>query len=102
MRWQPCRPSWSAGTRSNLLQQLLSVTKATGTYSHIFNAGTDNDALEAARAAHEAGTGPAVGTVLVAPNGAQLQEVRAGGGQVAWLCGCVAVWTHGCMLGRLS
>lgn len=38
--------------------------------------GTDNSLLEEGKAAHEAGTGPSVGTILVQPNGAQLQEVR--------------------------
>ncbi|KIZ04982.1 putative Quinone-oxidoreductase [Monoraphidium neglectum] len=63
------------GTRSELLQKLLSVTKPTGHYSHILNGGTDNVALDAAKAAHKASKGPAVGNTLVQPNGAQLQEI---------------------------
>jgi hypothetical protein len=58
-----------------LLQKLLSVTKPTGFFSHIHNAGTDNEVLDAAKAAHAAGKGPAVAATLVQPNGAQLQEV---------------------------
>ncbi|KIZ04980.1 putative quinone-oxidoreductase, chloroplastic [Monoraphidium neglectum] len=63
------------GTRSQLLQKLLSVTKPTGFFSHIHNAGTDNEVLDAAKAAHAAGKGPAVAATLVQPNGAQLQEI---------------------------
>lgn len=58
---------------------MLSVTKPTGHYSHILNGGTDNVALDAAKAAHKASKGPAVGNTLVQPNGAQLQEVRVCG-----------------------
>ena len=44
--------------------------------SYELQAGTDNSVLEEAKKAHEAGKGPSVGTTLVQPNGAQLQEVR--------------------------
>jgi hypothetical protein len=59
-----------------MLQKLLSVTKASGSYQHIFNAGTDHALLDKAKEAHAAGKGPAVGTTLVQPNGEELQQVR--------------------------
>lgn len=59
----------------DLTRQLLTVTKPSGHLSHIFNAGTDHKLLDEARAAHEAGKGPSVGTTLVQPNGADLQQV---------------------------
>lgn len=65
----------SMGTRSELLQKLLSVTKPSGHLSHIMNAGSDNDIIEGAKKAHEEGKGPGVGTILVTPNGGQLQEI---------------------------
>lgn len=63
------------GTRSELLQKLLSVTKPSGHLSHIHNAGSDDAVLDAAKEAHAAGKGPSVGTLLVTPNGQQLQEI---------------------------
>lgn len=60
-----------------LLQKLLSVTKPSGHLSHIHNAGSDDAVLDAAKEAHAAGKGPSVGTLLVTPNGQQLQEVSA-------------------------
>lgn len=63
------------GTRSELLQKLLSVTKPNGHLSHIMNAGTDQEVLAAANKRHEEGKGPSVGTILVQPNGEQLQEI---------------------------
>ncbi len=53
------------------------MTKPTGHVSHVFSPGTDNALLDEARAAHEAGRGPSIGTTLVEPNGAQLQQVPA-------------------------
>ena len=73
---------WRAG---GLLQKLLLVTKPGGHVSHIFNAGTDNSVLEGAQAAHAAGTGPSVGTILVQANGEQLQEVGAGWARGRWV-----------------
>ena len=65
------------------------MTKPEGHVSHIFNAGTDNSVLEAAQAAHAAGTGPSVGTTLVQANGEQLQEVGC------WVGGFCAAWRGG-------
>ena len=69
-----------------LLQKLLSVTKPSGHLSHIMNAGSSDDVLDAAKKAQAEGKGPSVGTTLVQPNGEQLQEVGAGGVRR----GCVA------------
>ena len=44
-------------------------------------AGSDNSLIEEAQKAHEEGKGPSVGTTLVQPNGAQLQEVRKAEGR---------------------
>ncbi|PSC70610.1 NADPH:quinone reductase [Micractinium conductrix] len=63
------------GTRSELFQKLQAVTKPTGHLSHIFNAGSDNAVLAEAQEAHAAGKGPSVGTILVTPNGEQLQHI---------------------------
>ncbi|KAI8468220.1 MAG: putative zinc-binding dehydrogenase [Monoraphidium minutum] len=63
------------GTRSGLLQKLLAATKPSGHLSHIMNAGSSDDVMGAAKAAHGAGKGPGVSTTLVTPNGGQLQEI---------------------------
>ncbi|PSC70488.1 NADPH:quinone reductase [Micractinium conductrix] len=63
------------GTRSEVLQKLLSVTKPSGHLSHILNAGSDEAVMKAAQEAHAAGKGPSVGTILVTPNGEQLQQI---------------------------
>lgn len=65
----------SSSFAGELLQKLLAVVKTSGHLSHIMNAGTDAALLEAAKEAHAAGKGPDVGTVLVTPNGEQLQEI---------------------------
>ncbi len=52
-------------------------------------AGSDNSLIEEAQKAHAEGKGPSVGTVLVQPNGTQLQEVRgAAGRSLEGLGGC--------------
>eukprot|EP00887_Chlorella_sp_A99_P006514 scaffold3.g6514.t1 len=57
------------GTRSDLLRKVLSVTKPSGHVAHVLNRGAT------AKADHEAGRGPAVGTVFVQSSGEQLQQL---------------------------
>lgn len=64
------------GKRGDALARSLAVLKQDGGhYSHILNAGTDNEALDKAEAAHKAGKGPSVSKTLVQPNGEQLGQV---------------------------
>lgn len=46
-----------------------------GYYAHILNSGTSQDFLKTIGEAAAAGSGPRTGTTLVAPNGAQLEEI---------------------------
>lgn len=54
------------------MKKLFAVVKPGGTYTHIFNRGTDSDVLGQLQAASDH---VQVHTVLVQPSGAQLQRV---------------------------
>ena len=54
------------------MKKLFAIVKPGGTYSHIFNRGTDHEVLQALQAASDH---VHVHTTLVQPSGAQLQRV---------------------------
>lgn len=100
----------SASLPVRMQAQRSSLNQQVSLADHCLQAGTDNSLLEEAQKAHAEGKGPSVGTVLVQPNGAQLQEVGWAGSWRGWVGlemspsaaaarqmeGCSAVGQHSC------